>query len=93
MRTKASGVSAEAGLGVDDHQSQFCPIVRSGAWTDIGFRSSMEDVYVCLDNFMQDYGLKDFPDEPNAFYGVFFLPLTLYYNFTFPSFNIVLQFH
>lgn len=71
MKTKASGVSAEAGLGVDDHQSQFCPIVRSGAWTDIGFRSSMEDVYVCVDNFMQDYGLKDFPDEPNAFYGVF----------------------
>ncbi|EXB94130.1 putative protein phosphatase 2C 22 [Morus notabilis] len=71
MKTKPSNVSAEAGIGVEDCQAQFVPIVRSGAWTDIGFRKSMEDVYVCVDNFMHAYGLKDLPDGPNAFYGVF----------------------
>lgn len=65
-----------------DCQAQFVPIVRSGAWTDIGFRPSMEDVYVCVDNFMHAYGLKDLPDGPNAFYGVCLLSLTLYYNST-----------
>lgn len=71
MKTKKTDVSAEAGVGVEDCPSQFFPIVRSGAWTDIGFRSTMEDVYVCADNFVQDYGLENLPDGPSAFYGVF----------------------
>lgn len=51
-------------------ESEFLPIVRSGAWTDIGFRSNMEDVYVRLDDFMHHYGLQHTGEGPNAFYGV-----------------------
>ncbi|XP_062101601.1 probable protein phosphatase 2C 22 isoform X2 [Humulus lupulus] len=71
MKTKTTDFSAEPGLDVEDCQSHFSPIIRSGAWTDIGFRASMEDAYVCVDNFMQNYGLKNLPDGPSAFYGVF----------------------
>ncbi|KAF3447190.1 hypothetical protein FNV43_RR12370 [Rhamnella rubrinervis] len=71
MKMTKSDVSAESGLCLEDHGSEFIPIIRSGAWTDVGFRSSMEDVYVCVDNFMHDYGLKSFTDRPSAFYGVF----------------------
>ena len=70
MKTKVPDVDVERGLGVEDCESQFLPIVRSGACTDVGFRSSMEDVYVCVDNFMQEYGLENSLDGPNAFYGV-----------------------
>ncbi|KAJ8470912.1 hypothetical protein OPV22_025255 [Ensete ventricosum] len=52
-------------------ETDFFPILRSGAWTDIGFRHTMEDAYVCSDNFMQDYGLQNFGEGPSAFYGVF----------------------
>ncbi|XP_062023808.1 probable protein phosphatase 2C 22 isoform X1 [Rosa rugosa] len=71
MRTKASDVTVELGVEEEKYESKFIPIVRSGAWTDIGSRSNMEDVYVCVDNFMHDYGLKNFTDGPSAFYGVF----------------------
>lgn len=63
-------ISTENGLGVDDSEKQFIPVVRSGAWADIGFRPSMEDVYLCVDNFMHDYGLENVIDGPSAFYGV-----------------------
>ncbi|GLU10246.1 hypothetical protein SLE2022_270650 [Rubroshorea leprosula] len=56
---------------MENHDANFMPIVRSGAWTDIGFRPSMEDVYLRLDNFILDYGLENFTDGPSAFYGVF----------------------
>ncbi|KAL5539493.1 hypothetical protein UlMin_043225 [Ulmus minor] len=73
MKTKISDVSVEAEFAVDDCRSEFMPIVRSGAWTDIGFRSSMEDVYVCVDKFMHGNGHKNLNDSdgPSAFYGVF----------------------
>ncbi|GMH07006.1 hypothetical protein Nepgr_008846 [Nepenthes gracilis] len=58
-------------LNITDCDTEFLPIVRSGAWTDIGFRSSMEDVYVCVDDFMHHYGLEHISEGPNAFYGVF----------------------
>ncbi|KAA8525357.1 hypothetical protein F0562_007225 [Nyssa sinensis] len=58
-------------LRVEDCETKFIPILRSGAWADVGFRSSMEDVYVCADNFVSDFGVKSFNEEPNAFYGVF----------------------
>lgn len=45
------------------------PVLRSGGWADIGSRSNMEDVYVCLDDFFHNYGLSD-GNRPNAFYGV-----------------------
>lgn len=70
MKTKVSDVIDEPGLGVEDCESQFHPIVRSGAWTDVGFRSSMEDVFVCVDNFVAEYELENSLDGPNAFYGV-----------------------
>ncbi|CAJ2643474.1 unnamed protein product [Trifolium pratense] len=55
----------------EDCQSDFLPNLRSGGYADIGFRSSMEDVYVCVDNFMQGHGLNKHTDGPSAFYGVF----------------------
>lgn len=64
-------ISVEPELVVEDRIADFIPIVRSGAWADIGFRTSMEDVYICIDNFMSDYGIKNAIDGPNAFYGVF----------------------
>ncbi|KAI4337357.1 hypothetical protein L6164_015785 [Bauhinia variegata] len=71
MRMKASDASAESGNVMEVCGSEFFPKLRSGAWSDIGFRSSMEDVYVCLDDFKQDYGHNNRIDGPSAFYGVF----------------------
>lgn len=62
---------------IEDCESEFLPIVRSGAWTDIGYRSNMEDVYVCLDDFMHHYGLQHSGEGPNAFYGVLNLSIDL----------------
>ncbi|KAF9662173.1 hypothetical protein SADUNF_Sadunf18G0025800 [Salix dunnii] len=65
-------ISAIPQPGLENHGVDFIPIIRSGAWADIGnFRSQMEDVYICSDNFMSDYGLKNAIDGPNSFYGVF----------------------
>ena len=69
-----SSISIETRLSVEDLESEFIPILRSGGGADVGVRSSMEDVYVCVDNFMRDYGIKNFNEEPNAFYGVFSFP-------------------
>lgn len=77
MKMTKSDISAESGLCIEDSESEFIPIIRSGGWTDIGSRKSMEDVYVCVDNFMKDYGLKCFVDRPSAFYGVFFFLIYL----------------
>ncbi|XP_030947655.1 probable protein phosphatase 2C 22 [Quercus lobata] len=71
MKSKASDVCVEPGHGLENCESEFIPIVRSGAWADMGFRTKMEDVYVCVDNFARDYGLENFTDAPNAFYAVF----------------------
>jgi protein phosphatase 2C family protein 2/3 len=72
VKTKKLDISVKPNPGAENHDADFFPIVRSGAWADIGFRSSMEDVYMCADNFMSDYGLKNATDGPNAFYGVLF---------------------
>ncbi|KAK6912663.1 PPM-type phosphatase-like domain, partial [Dillenia turbinata] len=61
----------EQEIGIEDSHMNFTPIVRSGAWADIGFRSSMEDVYLCVDNVLQDYAVNSFSEGPHAFYGVF----------------------
>lgn len=68
----APDVSVEPMLGVENHETEFILVVRSGAWADIGFRSSMEDVYLCVDNFMHEYRVENFTAEPSAFYGVYF---------------------
>ncbi|XVF88178.1 hypothetical protein PTKIN_Ptkin19aG0029400 [Pterospermum kingtungense] len=71
VKSRTLDIAVENGHVLENHGAEFTPIVRSGAWADIGFRTSMEDVYLCVDNFMHDYGLKNFADGPSAFYGVF----------------------
>lgn len=66
---KLSDVSAED--VTEGFQSDFLPKLRSGGCADIGFRSNMEDVYVCVDNFRQGHGLNKHIDGPSAFYGVY----------------------
>ncbi|GMI92845.1 DNA-binding protein phosphatase 1 [Hibiscus trionum] len=67
VKSKALDIAVGNGHGAENLGAEFIPIVRSGAWADIGIRTSMEDVYLCVD----DYGVKNFADGPNAFYGVF----------------------
>lgn len=74
MKTKSSDVSIEPKSPIDDPVVDFTPVLRSGAWADIGSRSSMEDVYVCADNFLQDYRFGNSTEGPNAFYGVITFP-------------------
>ncbi|KAK6129713.1 hypothetical protein DH2020_036579 [Rehmannia glutinosa] len=56
VKTRSSDISIEPRLKRDDSDTEFIPLLRSGACADIGSRSSMEDVYVCADNLI-DYGL------------------------------------
>lgn len=74
MKSKASDVCVETGHGLESCESEFIPIVRSGASADMGIRTKMEDVFVCVDNFARDYGVENFTDAPNAFYAVFIFP-------------------
>ena len=67
MKSNALDIAVESGHVVENHVAEFTLIVRSGAWADIGFRTRMEDVYLCVDDY---YGLKNFTDGPSAFYGV-----------------------
>ncbi|KAG0458177.1 hypothetical protein HPP92_023334 [Vanilla planifolia] len=64
-------VSIESETG--DHRSEieFMPIVRSGAWADIGSRQNMEDTYVCCNDLAGEYGFKNSGDGPYAYYAVF----------------------
>lgn len=64
-------MSVDPTLDAQVCETEFLPILRSGAWGDMGFRSSMEDVYICADNFVQEYGVKNFVEGPGAFYGVY----------------------
>jgi hypothetical protein len=50
----------------------YMPVVRSGGWADIGSRHTMEDVFICSDNLMKEFGVESFEDGPSAFYGVCF---------------------
>ena len=61
----------EPALAIENHETGFIPIVRSKAWADKGVRTSIENVYLCVDNFMDDYGIENFTAEPISFYGVF----------------------
>lgn len=70
MKTNTSDISVELKACGEDPDIEFVPILRSGAWADIGFRSSMEDAYVCADNIMHNYGMKNCDSGPSAFYGV-----------------------
>lgn len=74
MKTITSDIAVESKSRIGDSETEFIPLLRSGAWADIGFRASMEDVYVCFDNLVHEYGVKNC-EGPSAFYGVFSLPL------------------
>lgn len=80
MKTKVSDISLENEFTLDKNKSEFVPAMRSGAWSDVGSRSTMEDVYLCVDNFMDSYGLENSGYGPSAFYGVnsFFAFLDFY---------------
>lgn len=71
VKTKTSDISVDQTLDDQVCTPEFIPILRSGAWADMGFRSSMEDVYICADNFVHEYGVKNFTEGLGAFYGVF----------------------
>ncbi|XP_010249924.1 PREDICTED: probable protein phosphatase 2C 57 isoform X2 [Nelumbo nucifera] len=71
VKVRMSDVPIEPDMTEGARETNFIPIVRSGGWADIGFRQSMEDAYVCVDDFMLDYGHENFCEGPNAFYGVF----------------------
>lgn len=69
-----SDISVENEFTLEKNKSEFefVPVMRSGAWSDIGNRSSMEDAYLCVDDLMDSYGLKNPGDGPRALYGVCF---------------------
>ncbi|KFK32556.1 hypothetical protein AALP_AA6G258400 [Arabis alpina] len=71
VKSKVSDISVENEFSLEKSKPEFVPSMRSGAWSDVGSRSTMEDAYLCLDNFMDSYGLKNSGDGPSAFYGVF----------------------
>ncbi|KAF5456682.1 hypothetical protein F2P56_026133, partial [Juglans regia] len=68
---QSSDDSVERALGLEDSETEFIPILRSGACAEVGFGEKMEDVYVCVDCFIRDNGIKSFADGPSAFYRVF----------------------
>ena len=56
---------------VVDRQNQFfVPILRSGEWSDIGSRTSMEDTHVCISDLAKKFGLNLLDKEAISFYGV-----------------------
>ncbi|CAI0416837.1 unnamed protein product [Linum tenue] len=71
VKTSAFEISLQSEVSIRTHGPDYIPIVRSGAFSDIGFRPRMEDVYTCIDDFTIDYGLGHDTDGPNALYGVF----------------------
>ncbi|KAI0522890.1 hypothetical protein KFK09_005279 [Dendrobium nobile] len=76
-----SGIPIEPEVSGKKCEKEYIPIVRSGAYVDIGFRQNMEDTYVCCDNVTDEYCLKNTGDGPNAFYGVFFHSSISFYFF------------
>ncbi|XP_068649323.1 probable protein phosphatase 2C 57 [Aristolochia californica] len=71
MKMNTPDASTEIETERERFETDFIPVLRSGGWADIGFRPSMEDRYVCFDNFMHNYGITNSNGEPNAFYGIF----------------------
>ncbi|TVU08055.1 hypothetical protein EJB05_41440 [Eragrostis curvula] len=72
VRSSANNTKSETVTTFETMDTEFIPVIRSGGWADIGTtRRTMEDVYVCCDNFMQDFGLESTEGGPRAFYGVF----------------------
>ena len=70
VRSPANNTKAENERAFESIDTEFIPVVRSGGWADIGSRHTMEDVFICSDNFMQDFGFESSGEGPSAFYGV-----------------------
>ncbi|KAK7265159.1 hypothetical protein RJT34_32775 [Clitoria ternatea] len=49
----------------------FVPNLRSGEWSDIGERSSMEDTHICIGDLAKKFADKVLCEEAISFYGVF----------------------
>lgn len=70
VRSPANNTMPETERAFESMDTEFIPVVRSGGWADIGSRHTMEDVIICSDNFMQDFGFESSEEGPSAFYGV-----------------------
>ncbi|XP_004287235.1 PREDICTED: probable protein phosphatase 2C 27 [Fragaria vesca subsp. vesca] len=65
---------SEDSVVVDPKQNMlhFVPALRSGEWSDIGFRSHMEDTHICIGDLAKKFGYNVLNDEEAiSFYGVF----------------------
>lgn len=71
VRSPANNMRPESVKTFETIDTEYIPVMRSGGWADIGSRRTMEDVYICCDNFMQDFGFESIEQGPSAFYGVF----------------------
>ncbi|KAL2338463.1 hypothetical protein Fmac_012909 [Flemingia macrophylla] len=58
---------------VDKKQNlmNFVPTLRSGEWSDIGDRHSMEDTHICIGDLSEKFGNNVPCEEAVSFYGVF----------------------
>lgn len=56
---------------IENGKEQFMPIIRSGSFTNIGPRRSMEDEHICIDDLSKHLGTMFEGAKPSAFYGVF----------------------
>ncbi|KAK7330002.1 hypothetical protein VNO77_24186 [Canavalia gladiata] len=58
---------------VDNRQNpmNFVPTLRSGEWSDIGDRPSMEDTHICIGDLAKKFGNNGLCEEAISFYGVF----------------------
>ncbi|WVZ79521.1 hypothetical protein U9M48_027092 [Paspalum notatum var. saurae] len=70
VRSPANNTRPETERTFESMDTEFIPVIRSGGWADIGSRRTMEDVFICSDNFMEDFGFEC-SEGPSAFYGVF----------------------
>ncbi|KOM32943.1 hypothetical protein LR48_Vigan01g249900 [Vigna angularis] len=57
---------------VDKKQNlmNFVPTLRSGEWSDIGERPSMEDTHICIGDLAKKFGNNELSEEAISFYGV-----------------------
>ncbi|KAF7806475.1 putative protein phosphatase 2C 27 [Senna tora] len=53
------------------NQMNFVPSLRSGEWSDIGRRPSMEDTHICIGDLKKKFGYNVVSEEAISFYGVF----------------------
>ena len=48
----------------------FVPTLRSGEWSDIGDRTSMEDTHICIGDLAEKFGNNELYKEAISFFGV-----------------------